>query len=75
MEKLISHTYHVSGMTCGGCATTVKNKLSAFDGVTSLNVDLAKNEVEITSLKAISADRLQQALSNTHYTIAEPRTV
>ena len=28
MENSITHTYHVSGMSCGGCAATVKNKLS-----------------------------------------------
>jgi len=71
MEKLITHTYHVSGMSCGGCATTVKNKLAAFVGVTTVHVDLAKKEVEITSLQAISADSLQQTLSQTHYNITE----
>jgi copper chaperone CopZ len=49
MEKLITYTYHIAGMSCGGCATTVKHKLSAASGVTSVQVDLAKKEVEITS--------------------------
>jgi copper chaperone CopZ len=71
MENSIKHTYHIDGMSCGGCATTVKNKLSAADGVTSVQVDLAKKEAEITSSKTLSADVLQQALNNTHYTIAE----
>jgi copper chaperone CopZ len=73
MEKLITHTYHIDGMSCGGCVKTVKNKLSAAPGVSSVQVDLAKKEVEITSSQAIEADILQEALSNTSYTISELR--
>jgi copper chaperone CopZ len=75
MEKLITHTYHIGGMSCGGCATTVKNKLSAAQGVTSVNVnvDLGKKQAEITSSQAIKTETLQDALSKTHYTIAELR--
>ncbi|MEO6904073.1 MAG: heavy metal-associated domain-containing protein [Bacteroidia bacterium] len=71
MEKSITHTYQVSGMSCGGCVATVKSKLSAAPGVTSVEINLAKKEAEITSSQVIKADTLQAALSNTHYTIAE----
>ena len=71
MEKLITHIYHVGGMSCGGCATTVKNKLSAAKGVTSVNVDLGKKQAEITSSEEIKTETLQEALSKTHYTIAD----
>ncbi len=60
-------------MSCGGCAATVKNKLSAAPGVTSVQVDLAKKEAEITFSREINADTLQDALKSTHYTIAELR--
>jgi copper chaperone len=73
MENLIKHTYHIGGMSCGGCATTVKNKLSAAPGVTSVSVDLAKKEAEITSSNPLNVDVLQLVLSHTHYTIAELR--
>ena len=71
MEKLITHTYHVDGMSCGGCAATVKNKLSMVQGVTSVDVDLAKREAEITSSLPIKTETLEEALSKTHYTIAD----
>jgi copper chaperone CopZ len=71
MENSIKHTYHISGMSCGGCVTDVKNKLSTVNGVTSVQVDLAKKEAEITSTEKIKADALQDALKNTHYTISE----
>jgi len=73
MEGLITHTYHISGMSCGGCATTVKNILSAAPGVKAVQVDLAKKEVEITSSQAIKTDKLQEVLGNTGYTISELR--
>jgi copper chaperone CopZ len=75
MGKSITHTYHVSGMSCGGCATTVKNKLSAASGVTSVSIDLEKKEALITSDEVIKSETLQDALKNTHYTIAELRSL
>jgi copper chaperone CopZ len=71
MENSIKHTYHIGGMSCGGCVATVKNKLSAALGVTSVEINLAKKEAEITSSKPLDANVLQQALNNTGYTIAE----
>ena len=69
----MTHTYHVGGMSCGGCATTVKNKLSLVKGVSSVNVDLSKKQAEISSSEAINTERLQSALNDTRYTIAELR--
>ena len=71
MEKVISHTYNVTGMTCGGCASTVKNKLSTVSGVTSVKIDLAKKEAEITSSQEIDTKALQSALSYSSFTISD----
>ena len=71
MENSIKHTYHIGGMSCGGCVSAVKNKLSSVPGVTSVQVDLGKKEAEITSSEEIKTDTLRRAFSNTHYTISE----
>ncbi len=71
MEKLLTHTYHIGGMSCGGCVSTVKQKLSSVPGVTSVTVDLGKKEAEITSSEEMETDTLRRAFSNTHYTISE----
>jgi copper chaperone CopZ len=71
MEKSIAHTYHIGGMSCGGCVSTVKQKLSSVPGVISVTVDLGKKEAEITSSEEIKTDTLRRAFSNTHYTISE----
>ena len=73
MENSIIQSYHIGGMSCGGCAATVKHKLSTAPGVTSVKVDLGKKQAEITSSEEIKTNTLQDALSNTHYTIAELR--
>ena len=71
MEKTLTHTYHIGGMSCGGCVSTVKQKLSSVPGVSSVIVDLEKKEAEITSSQEIKTDTLRSAFSNTHYTISE----
>ena len=71
MENSIKHTYHIGGMSCGGCVSTVKQKLSSVPGVTSVTVDQGKKEAEIISSKEIETDTFRHALSNTHYTISE----
>jgi len=71
MEKLITHTYHIGGMSCGGCVSAVKQKLSGVPGVTTVTVDLGKKEAEIISSQEIKTDILRNAFSNTHYTISE----
>ncbi len=71
MEKTISNTYHIGGMSCGGCASAVKQKLFGVPGVTSVSVDLGKKEAEITTSTKIETDTLQKAFSNSQYTISE----
>ena len=75
MEKSFAHTYHIGGMSCGGCASTVKQKLSSVPGVTYVAVDLGKKEAEITSSQEIKTDTFRSAFNNTHYTISELKTI
>ncbi len=69
MEEM-TQVYHVGGMSCGGCATAVKNKLSALRDVTSVSIDLDKNEAKITSSKLIGTNALEEALKDTAYTLS-----
>jgi copper chaperone CopZ len=67
MKKL----YQVEGMTCGGCASTVKRKLSSIAGVNEVKIDLEEKEVEITSSEAINIDEIKQVLNDTNFTVSE----
>ena len=71
MENSTRQMYQVKGMSCGGCAATVKNKLSAVSGVTSVQIDVTKKEAEIISSEVISISKLQDALKDTQYRITE----
>lgn len=55
------------------CATTVEHELAAIPDVVSVKVDLEKKQAEITSSHLFEINKLQQALDNTNYTIAELR--
>lgn len=64
------HTYNVTGMTCGGCRSTVEKALNSIDGIeatVSLNPPTATIKME----KHIPTEQLQEALKAAgHYTIS-----
>ena len=49
----MTHTYHISGMTCSGCASIVENALLKVEGVESVKVDLQAAKATITMNKHI----------------------
>lgn len=69
----ITHTYHIGGMSCGGCVKTVEHKLSTLPDVASVKVNLGKQQVEITSSQLLTINELQKGLDNTNYTLTELR--
>ncbi len=71
MEKLLSHSYRIGGMSCGCCVSAVKLKLSSVPGVTSVKVNQDKKEAEIISSTEIETETLRSAFKNTYYTISE----
>jgi len=60
----MTHTYHIAGMTCNGCATTVEKTLSAIEGVSEVKVNLTQATVEVGTEKHLLISRFQQALSD-----------
>ena len=63
-------TLNVSGMMCGGCSSTIKEKLEASAGVSSANADHAGNKVEIEFDPAITnLDRLKKVITEASYTV------
>lgn len=66
----MKHIYNIAGMTCGGCKASVEKYLSEAKEVTSVTVDLEKEEAEIEMNMHISIEKLQKALPE-KYTITE----
>lgn len=61
----MTHTYQLTGMTCGGCENKVKNNLLALPDVASVEVSKDANSATISMDKHIGLDTLQQALGGT----------
>ena len=58
----MTHTYQVTGMTCGGCAASVKTSLQTIAGVTSVEVSKAEDTATISMDTHIGLPELQKAL-------------
>ncbi|PWS32741.1 heavy-metal-associated domain-containing protein [Pedobacter paludis] len=58
----MTHTYQLTGMTCGGCENKVKSNLLALPDVTSVEVSKDTNSATIGMDKHIGIDKFQQAL-------------
>lgn len=67
----MKHTYHIHGMTCLGCRSTVEGTLREVPGVKQVHVDLDKSEAIIEMDEHIPLERFQQALEDKggHYSI------
>ena len=63
----MKNEYSVEGVKCGGCAATVKEKLSKLDNVDSVEVNIQDKNivVEGSALK----EELQAALADTNFKI------
>ena len=72
MSSLIDHTetHQVVGMTCDHCARAVRTEVSAIDGVTDVDVDVATGAVRITADQPVPAAALREAVEEAGYTLA-----
>src|SRR5690606_36344942 len=61
-RKIMTHTYHIHGMTCNGCRAHVEHTLSQVEGVSKASVDLEKSEATIEMEAHIPLETFQEAL-------------
>lgn len=66
----MTHTYNITGMTCGGCETSVEKYLGNVDNVTNVSVNLEKAEAEVTMSSHVATEALKKALPE-KYTLSE----
>ncbi len=68
----MTHTYHISGMTCGNCVAKVKSQLLMLGDVLEADVQLSAPQATISMQKHIPVAALQNAVSKAgNYTITE----
>ncbi len=58
----MTHTYHISGMSCSGCQKHVQEVLSKIKGVESVQVDLENETATIEMSEHIPIETFQKAL-------------
>ncbi len=57
----------VKGMTCGGCAASVKRALQAVDAQADVNVDLPTKTVRVET--AVALDTVKSAIEDAGYDV------
>ena len=62
-------TYRVEGMTCGHCARSVEQEVSALDGVETATVDLSAETVAVESVDEIPEQHLSAAVIDAGYAL------
>lgn len=67
----MTHSYHITGMTCGSCEAKVKSALLQVDHITSVEVSKDKGTAVISMDKHVALSTLQNALE-AKYTITAP---
>lgn len=65
----MKHIFKVTGMTCEGCRSSVENSLKQVPGVTSVEVDLQKEQAVVEMQQHVPVAELQKAIG--HYKIEE----
>ena len=58
----MTHTYSISGMTCSGCAATVKRVIASVEHVKNASISLEQSNAEIVMDTHIPLEKFQEAL-------------
>lgn len=61
---------HVEGMSCGHCVKAVSGAVSAVDGVTGVQVDLATKTAMVEHGAQVTFDALKAAIEEQGYDVA-----
>ncbi len=71
-NEKITQTYHITGMTCTGCKTSVEDALGNLKEITRLDADLKNESVELEMTSPVSLEKLQETMmkAGLHYTIS-----
>jgi copper chaperone len=63
-------SFHVTGMTCGHCVSSVSSGVSAIAGVTGVQVELETGLVTVTSDHPVDASDVRAAVEEAGYQLS-----
>ena len=65
-------SFTTPGISCGGCAGTIKRAVGAVPGVSAVSVDVAGKSVTVGHVEGVSRSTLAAAMTTVGYPPAEP---
>lgn len=65
-----TQTVTVTGMTCGHCATSVREEVGGIPGVRTVDVDLSTGLVTIGSENQLDPSAISDAVAEADYAVA-----
>ena len=68
LRTMIERGYTVSGMSCGHCAQSVSEELTALPGVTEVDVDVPAGRVVVRAEAALAEDDVRTAVEEAGFT-------
>lgn len=66
--------FTVLDMTCGGCASSVRKAVSRLPGVTSVDTDVARNQVRVEAAEEVAPATIVAAINKAGYYEITPLT-
>jgi copper chaperone CopZ len=68
LRTMIEHGYTVSGMSCGHCAQSVTEEITALPGVTEVDVDVQAGRVVVRADVALAEEAVRAAVEEAGFT-------
>jgi copper chaperone CopZ len=66
-DTIMTENIIVANLKCGGCATSIKNKLKELHGIDSINIDLDSNNITIIHQGIVNRDIITAQLKAIGY--------
>jgi copper chaperone CopZ len=60
-------TVYIQNLKCGGCATTITDKLSKIENITDINVIVDENAVQFNYTDLIALEKVKETLQKIGY--------
>jgi copper chaperone len=69
-RRMSTVTVTVTGMSCGHCASSVREEVGGIPGVTAVDIDMASGKVIIDSDRQVDAAAIKSAVEEAGYQLA-----
>ena len=63
-------TITIKGMDCGGCVSSVTDKLSSLEGVTNVSVSLENSNAVIDHVETLNISAINEAIEELGFDVA-----